>query len=336
MRICGHKGGGTGVRSISRIRNLKEYAHLGGFKKNNFFVLSAIAGATRKLDHLFWTTQNDELSVVSKEFNCDSILDSFRLDHVNLIEELFGFNDKKYHEEPINDFMNLLSSLRAVVMSAIHVNDDSVCEGNRAIMNSDDFNHSYLRANILKYGELASSKIISQYFGFSGVDNIWLDSREFIKTLPSLNNDHTRALVDFEESIKLTTRAFDNSFSDSSVVICPGFIARDKHTGRNTLLGMDGSDYTAAFIGFALNAESVTFWKDVNGVKTGDPHKDNSAVVIPEMTHLDYIALYNKLGGGPIRKDAIKLLHRGSIPSQLRPFDNLTDPGTWITWKKEI
>src|SRR5262245_19232423 len=98
---------------------------------------------------------------------------------------------------------------------------------------------------IVSYGELLSSKIISDRFTASGIENAWVDSRELIRT----DSHYGHAAVDFPATNKLCADYF--GASSSSLFIVPGFVARDGN-GNGTTLGRGGSDYTAAIIAGAV------------------------------------------------------------------------------------
>ena len=107
-----------------------------------------------------------------------------------------------------------------------------------------------------------------------------------------------------------------------------GFIGGTEH-GETTLLGRGGSDYTAAVLGWALDAERVEIWSDVPGVMSGDPRRDASARTLPRLGYGEAEAL---------ARAGAKVLH----PRTLEPLEPLGIPvfvgstlapgpgGTWI------
>jgi len=101
---------------------------------------------------------------------------------------------------------------------------------------------------ILSFGERNSADIIAAYFKSIGIDAIYLDAREVIKT----NKDFGKAKVKLEQTDQLIQDYYANHKGQLSVVT--GFIAADKG-GLTTTLGRGGSDYTAALIAGALDAE---------------------------------------------------------------------------------
>ena len=134
---------------------------------------------------------------------------------------------------------------------------------------------------ILSYGERCSSLIVQQF-----IDNATLyDSRQFLFT----NSKQDKA-VDFAASNSKIQETFAN---ERGVAIVPGFIASDLHTGDTTTLGRGGSDYTAAIIAAALDADVLEIWTDVDGFMTADPHIIPSAYTIERLTYSEATELCN-------------------------------------------
>jgi len=114
---------------------------------------------------------------------------------------------------------------------------------------------------VLSYGEILSSSIISNLFD----ESLYIDSRSLIKTDDNFGN----ANVNFDQS-NVTIREFITG--EERLVIVPGFIASTVNN-ETTTLGRGGSDYTAAIIAAAINAELLEIWTDVDGFMTADPKK---------------------------------------------------------------
>jgi aspartokinase/homoserine dehydrogenase 1 len=134
------------------------------------------------------------------------------------------------------------------------------------------------------YGEWISSQIIAAKFKAERIDNVWKDARQLIVT----NSNFSAAEVDFDSTNKRIKDFF--STQDSSLFILPGFIASDKN-GITTTLGRGGSDYTAAIIASALNANSLEIWTDVSGMMTADPRLTSNARIIPHISYQEAMEL---------------------------------------------
>ncbi len=198
--------------------------------------------------------------------------------------------------------------------------------------------YDYYYDQIVCVGELLSTCIISHYLQQEGIDNTWLDVRDIIKT----DNNFRDASIDWAttkqkiEALagKLEPQKYPNSVSLSpNIFITQGFIgATDEN--ESTTLGREGSDYTAAVFANILNAESVTIWKDVEGVMNADPKEFPDAQLISELSFEEVIemAFY---GAQVIHPKTIKPLQNKNIPLYVKCFLNPDLPGTLIH-KKHI
>ncbi|NHF59767.1 bifunctional aspartate kinase/homoserine dehydrogenase I [Flavobacteriaceae bacterium TP-CH-4] len=141
-----------------------------------------------------------------------------------------------------------------------------------------------LSDKIVSYGELLSSYIISEFFISKGLNATYKDSRELIKT----DTAYGKALVDFE----LTNRLCNDFFNDhtANVTVMAGFIASSKQ-GDSTTLGRGGSDFSAAIIAAAVNAEILQIWTDVSGMYTANPKIVKQAKAIPHISYEEAMEL---------------------------------------------
>ena len=104
---------------------------------------------------------------------------------------------------------------------------------------------------IVSYGERLSSNIVATLVHGAK----WFDSRDFIKTV---QKNHKNTL-----DSELTNRLVRRTFSDlPRISLVPGFISMDRDTDEITNLGRGGSDYTAAIIAAALDADISTSYQD--------------------------------------------------------------------------
>jgi len=130
---------------------------------------------------------------------------------------------------------------------------------------------------ILSFGEVLSSCIIVHALIAEGEDCTYSDSRKLIKT----NNHFGRAVVNFEISNLLIQHYFDKN--KSRITVLPGFIA-ESEDGHITTLGRGGSDFTAAILAAALDAEQLEIWTDVSGIYTANPKLVKQAKAISHIT----------------------------------------------------
>ena len=175
---------------------------------------------------------------------------------------------------------------------------------------------------IVAYGELVSTTIISEYLNYAGVPNRWIDMRRCFLT----EQRHKDAGVNLEASTELLKNALGKC--DENIFIGQGFIG-GAPDGTTTTLGREGSDYSAAVVANILDAESMSVWKDVDGVMNADPKAFPDAVQITELNYLDTIELAYS-GAQIIHPKTIKPLQNKNIPLYVRPFGDKRKPGTVI------
>ncbi len=173
---------------------------------------------------------------------------------------------------------------------------------------------------IVSYGERLSSTIISYILK----DVTLIDSRELIKTIPQFG----KHIVDFESTNALINSKFKGC--KTRVKLLPGFIASDKKTGEITTLGRGGSDYTAAILAAALDADMLEIWTDVDGFMTADPRVISHTYVIEHLSYVEAMELCN-FGAKVIYPPTIYPVCHKEIPIRILNTFNVSAPGTLIT-----
>jgi aspartate kinase len=176
----------------------------------------------------------------------------------------------------------------------------------------------YYYDQVVCCGELLSTCIISHYLNQEGITNEWLDVRDIIRT----DNNFRDAAVDWEvtaERIKLLS---------ANIFITQGFIGATADN-ESTTLGREGSDYTAAVFANSLQAESVTIWKDVEGVMNADPKVFPDALLLSELSFNEVIEMAY-YGAQVIHPKTIKPLQNKAIPLYVKCFLDPALPGTVI------
>lgn len=136
---------------------------------------------------------------------------------------------------------------------------------------------------IVAYGERMSSLIVAELI----TDAVHFDARRLIRT----EHGSAKRLVDFDKTNQLVIEAF--AHEAPRVAVMGGFIASDGETGVTTNLGRGGSDYTAAIIAAALQAEALEIWTDVDGFMTADPRIIPGAFTIDELSYAEAMELCN-------------------------------------------
>ena len=172
---------------------------------------------------------------------------------------------------------------------------------------------------IVSYGERLSSVIVNGTIR----NSVLYDSREFIKTRPYFN----KHIVDFAETDKLILKQFSEL---PHIAIVPGFISSDAANGDVTNLGRGGSDYTAAILASALNADTLEIWTDVDGFMTADPKIISNAYTIEHLTFVEAMELCN-FGAKVIYPPTIFPAYHKNIPIKIKNTFNPAAAGTFIS-----
>lgn len=181
-------------------------------------------------------------------------------------------------------------------------------------------NYDYVYDQIICFGELLSSTIISEYFGLVGIENTWIDVRNLIKT----DDTYREAQINWEE----TQAMIGAGINPSKLTVTQGFIASDANN-FNTSLGREGSDYSAAVLAYCLNAENVTIWKDVEGVLNGDPRVFPHTRLLEQISYEEAIELAF-YGASVIHPKTLQPLQRKEIPLFVKSFYHPENEGTQV------
>lgn len=183
---------------------------------------------------------------------------------------------------------------------------------------------------IVPYGELLSSLMVSHFLRQEGIENKLLDARKWLHT----DDRYAEANVDSKKS----QQTLAGMLSDKMLNITQGFIGGNSE-GFSTTLGREGSDYTAALIAQLTGAASVTIWKDVPGLLNADPNHFNAPVLLQHISYKEAVELAF-YGAKVIHPKTIKPLQNQRIPLYVKPFKNPEAAGSVIdnqtTWDEEI
>lgn len=183
---------------------------------------------------------------------------------------------------------------------------------------SPDYNYVY--DQLVSFGELISTTIVSSYLNDISIENTWLDVREMIKT----DANYRDAKVNWE----ITQESIKQNVNVNKLNITQGFIGSDPNNFTTTL-GREGSDYTAAIFAYCLNAENVTIWKDVPGVLNADPRYFENAQLLHNISYREAIELAF-YGASVIHPKTLQPLQRKEIPLYVKSFLNPTNDGTAV------
>ena len=276
------KFGGTSVGSVKSILSLKKIVEAEARTQPVVVVVSALGGIT---DKLISTSQ----MALKGDDKWREEFDAMVTRHHQMIDTII--TDDKKRVDLFNKVDQLFDQLKSIYYGVYLIHDLS--------KKTED--------TIVSYGERLSSNIVATMI--KGGKR--MNSRDFIRT-EKKNGKHRLAA-------ELTNALVREAFKDMpDVAVVPGFISRDKDTGETTNLGRGGSDYTAAIIAAALDAEVLEIWTDVDGFMTADPRVIKTAYTINELSYIEAMELCNF----PV---CVK-----NIPIKVKNTFNPEHPGTLI------
>ena len=289
------KFGGTSVGSVKSILSLKDIVEAEARTQPVVVVVSALDGITDKLIAI------SELALKGDKSYRDEF-DGIVERHHQMIETII--TDAKKREDLLKRIDSLFEQLKSIYFGVYLIHDLS---------------HKTQDA-IVSYGERLSSNIVATLVK----NGVRMNSRDFIRT-EKKNGQHA---LDAELTTKLVKETFV-TLKPETIYVVPGFVARDRDTHETTNLGRGGSDYTAAIIAAALNAEVLEIWTDVDGFMTADPKVIQSAYTINELSYVEAMELCN-FGAKVIYPPTIYPVCIKNIPIRVKNTFNPEHPGTLI------
>lgn len=290
------KFGGASVKDAAGVKNLASVLQQVGYDQT-LVVVSAMGKTTNALEGVIKNYFENKNELKS---SIQDILKS----HNAILLELFE-----------NESHVVFKKVRALFLDL-----ETFLDRNK----SPDYNYVYDQT--ICFGELVSTTIISEYLNHIGINNTWNDVREFVKT----DNYYRTANVDWET----TQHLISQNLNVKTLNIVQGFIASDANNFTTTL-GREGSDYTAAIFAYCLNAQSVTIWKDVDGVLNADPRYFENAQLINQISYREAIELAF-YGASVIHPKTLQPLQRKEIPLFVKSFINPKGAGTCVSKGKTI
>jgi len=294
------KFGGTSVGSAKSILSLKEIVEAEARTQPVVVVVSALSGIT---DKLIATSQMALQGDKRYRDEFDGIVER----HHQMIDTII--TDPKKREDLFKTVDSLFEQLKSIYFGVYLIHDLS-----RKTQDA-----------IVSYGERLSSNIVAALLK----NGVRMNSRDFIRT-EKKNGQH---VIDDELTTQLIKEAFsavcNDQASNKTIAVVPGFIARDRDSHETTNLGRGGSDYTAALIAAALDADVLEIWTDVDGFMTADPKVIKSAYTINELSYVEAMELCN-FGAKVIYPPTIYPVCIKNIPIKVKNTFNPEHPGTLI------
>ena len=294
------KFGGTSVAHAEQIKKVKDI--IAGIKSEKIVVVvSALGGITDLLVRAaeLAADRNEEYLNISKEIEAR---------HMETIKALI----------PLTSQSSILSAVKSELNTL-----DTLLEGAYLIGEITP----RLLDKIVSYGELLSSYIINEFFIVDGLDAVLKDSRELIVT----DENYGKAAVNFKITNERCLEFFGKS--NKPVTILPGFIAASENANATTL-GRGGSDYTAAVIAAAVNAEVLEIWTDVSGMYTANPKLVKQAKAITHISYEEAMEL-SHFGAKVLYPPTIQPVLVKGIPILIKNTFQPQEEGTKIEKNKE-
>lgn len=283
------KFGGASVKDAESIKNVVKVLNHEGYE-NTVIVISAMGKMTNAFEEIInaYVSKNDDLN---------EKIELVRSYHYAIIDESFGENTTELKIE-IELLFGQLSGF---------------------LIQNKSTDYNFIYDQLVGFGELLSTKIVSAYLSSAGIQNEWIDVRNYIET----DSTYRDAYVNWPKTQKQIS-----TINTSNLIITQGFLGRNTK-GFTTSLGREGSDYTAAIFGYCLNAESVTIWKDVEGVLNADPRYFENTQLLEQISYGEAIemAFY---GASVIHPKTLKPLENKRIPLNVRSFYKLESKGTVV------
>ena len=297
------KFGGASVNSADAVRNMAHIVNSelrtqnSELKEPLVVVVSAMGKTTNLLEKLVpGITTGEERKALRQQ------LEDY---HLNIVKSLIP-ND----ESIVNNVLDLLHQLDDTIHSLTKSRNNAITQ------------YNYCYDQVVSFGELISTTIIAHYLNHLGINTLWEDARQLIRT-----DDHFReGRVDWQatqQEIENLKFKIENS---CKVVLTQGFIGGTISTLSTfhfplstTTLGREGSDYSAAILAYCLGAESVTIWKDVPGFLNADPKFFSDTVKISQIPYNEAIELAY-YGASVIHPKTVKPIQNKSIPLYIRSF----------------
>jgi len=292
MRVF--KFGGASVKDPNAVRNVKRVLDL--FPEEELVVvISAMGKTTNALESLI-------AAHIEQTGQKQAILNDIRSFHHEILSDLFSSSDHAIHSETENCLNEI-----------------------EKILNEEPMDHyDFIYDQVVSFGEILSTKIVSAFLQDQGVDNVWLDARKLVCT----DNTYREAKVNWNVTQERINSAISQSEGNKKIHLTQGFIGHTSE-GLTTTLGREGSDFTAGLFAYCLDAEDVTIWKDVPGMLNADPKWFEETEKLDEISYREAIELAY-YGASVIHPKTIKPLQNKQIPLLVKSFLDPESEGTII------
>ncbi len=292
------KFGGASVKDAAGVRNVAQV--LSHFPEDELLiVVSAMGKTTNALEEVVWAFGEGR--------DTRPLVEALRASHMAVLAEVAPAEESAQAALEAS-FRDLLRTLAQ--RSSGRVDEDY--------------------DQIVSFGEVWSTLVVSAHLKQAGIANSWLDARTVVRT----DGSYRAAKVEWQACENLAARYLKPLFQGKpGRVLTQGFIGRTAD-GRTTTLGREGSDFSAAIFAYLLDAESVTIWKDVPGMFNADPKRFPDTKLLGHISYREAIEL-SYFGASVIHPRTLQPLQKKHIPLYVRSFIDLAAPGSTIDDRSE-
>jgi aspartate kinase len=317
-----HKFGGSSTKDIESIERVVEIIRKNrDADQKQLIVFSAMGKTTRELDKLHG-------SMYSFDRSKHEILTSVREKHESVLRKLVPQTYTKKSE-------NIYTIMRNDFMK------DTVDAKSKFTLTKRAASFNIHKDEIMAYGELLTSSMMSVVMDIAGIRNVFLDARNIVMT----DTEYGRASCDEVKTKSLLLETAAQSFeAGADVIIIQGHIGSGMRVRMQdgaefqervtTTMGFDSSDYSAALFGKLLGSPSVTLWKDVPGLCRGNPENPKAKFFkkLDPLKAAEFLLKMSKKSGIPLHMRAIDCLCQAEHPMSLNLRSHLDSdlPGTEI------
>lgn len=293
------KFGGASLKNASAVQNISHIIRKYADSQKLLIVVSAMGKTTDAFENLLE-------NVWQKNEKRQSSFDKIKQQHQNIVFELYNKEEEKKQKlwNKLQDYFKDIEQIITTVQL--------------------DEKYDRLYDQLIPFGELLSSTIVTDYLNHQNIPCEWLDARKVIKT----NTNWREAKVNWETTMQNIEQQI-RPIVAQKVVLTQGFIASNQENNLSTTLGREGSDFTGAIFACGLKAQSLTIWKDVLGVLNADPKRIKNAQVYSQLSYRE-AAEMTRYGAKVIHQKTIEPLSKYEIPLYVKSFIEPNRLGTCI------
>ncbi len=292
------KFGGTSLGDANKILHVAQLVKSHANNSKVIVVVSAMAGVTDKLIDIV------SLHTSGQTTQRDSQVREFITFHKQTLRDLQLDIDLYDQAEPV------LENMVMAFKKEIHRMKQTL--------------HAYEYDFIVSYGERLSAFLVSK-----ALQNLNVKSHHiFGSDVIFASADFGNATALLPESKRKCENVLVPLLKRGEVPVVTGFFGATE-CGHIAIFGRGGSDYSAAVIAALMKADSLTVWKEVDGVFTSDPLKNADAQLLEYLSY-EAAAAMARAGAKVLHPETMEPVRDLQIPVHVRNTFNPELPGTKI------